>query len=216
MKRIIKGTEPTKLIEYRNTENASYKNLPTMTKTIIRNQLLEEQGYICCYCLSRIPHSKVPINMQMKIEHFLPESGETKSEELVYKNLFAACNGNEGLPSDVQQCDTHKKNNIITLNPLDEFIEDQFIYKQDGYLKTDDSSKQHEVDDILNLNNDKLVFCRKAAIDGTRDRLIRIKRKGIWNNDILQKEIDKLYRKHEGKYTPYCLAAIQYLKRKMI
>lgn len=116
---------------------------------------------------------------------FLPESGETESEELVYKNLFAACNRNEGLPFDVQQCDTHKKNNLITLNPLDEFIEYQFIYKQDGYLETVDSSKQHEVDNILNLNTDKLVSYRKSAIDGTRDRLIRIKRKGIWNNDIL-------------------------------
>jgi uncharacterized protein (TIGR02646 family) len=212
MKRIVKGNEPNKLLEYRNTVDASYRNMLTDVKDVIRKQLLEEQGYLCIYCLSRIPQK----NRQIKIEHFLPESGETLSEELSYKNLFAVCDGNEGSPFPDQHCDTRKGNRLISLNPLDENVERQFVYEQSGYLRAKDEGKQVEVDDILNLNINTLVNSRKKLIEGTRKHLLKIKKQGIWSNQLLQKEIDKLYEKNsEGKFVPYCMAAIQYLGSKM-
>ncbi len=211
MKRIIKGNEPTELLEYRKTLDSSYRNIPTDVKEVIRKQLLEEQGYLCSYCLGRISQEN-----KMKIEHFLPESGETLNEELNYKNMFAVCNGNEGFPYKEQHCDTRKRNQLISLNPLDENIEQQFIYEQSGYLKAKDENKQVEIDDILNLNIDMLKFSRKKVIEVTRNRFYRKYKKGTWTNQHLQKEIDRLYEKDsKGKFVPFCMAAIQYLEKKM-
>lgn len=42
-----------------------------------------------------------------------------------------------------------------------------------------------------------------------------VKSKGTWSNKAIQKEINKLYEKKDGKYAPYCMASIQYLKKKL-
>ncbi|OUD14405.1 hypothetical protein [Thioflexithrix psekupsensis] len=64
----------------------------------VREQLLEEQGYVCCYCQQRISlpkdekgNSLLP---EMSVEHFKPKSKEEyKHLQLDYDNLFAACEG---------------------------------------------------------------------------------------------------------------------------
>ncbi|MFN4795406.1 MAG: TIGR02646 family protein, partial [Pseudanabaena sp.] len=73
MKKIIKQSEPRSLVEHRSkqraNQNADYENYPK--KDDLRKSLLEEQGYICCYCMSRITSE------QMKIEHWKPQTKYT-------------------------------------------------------------------------------------------------------------------------------------------
>ncbi|MCK4441552.1 MAG: hypothetical protein KAU90_06075, partial [Sulfurovaceae bacterium] len=52
----------------------------------LREVLGEEQGYICCYCMSSIVTGKT------KIEHFKPRDGNEELE-IDYKNLYLACDG---------------------------------------------------------------------------------------------------------------------------
>jgi hypothetical protein len=52
MKRITKQSEPRSLVEHRSQTNADYDNYSDKDK--LRESLLREQGYICCYCMSRI------------------------------------------------------------------------------------------------------------------------------------------------------------------
>lgn len=59
---IRKGTEPRSLTEYRNQPGATYEGY--REKDALRDALLEEQGYICAYCMRRISKEK------MKIEHW--------------------------------------------------------------------------------------------------------------------------------------------------
>ena len=52
MKKIVKQSEPISLTEHRSKPYADYDNYSDKDK--LRESLLEEQGYICCHCMSRI------------------------------------------------------------------------------------------------------------------------------------------------------------------
>ena len=138
MKRIKKNHEPKSLEEYRNDTKTSnsyseFKNKDAeqckkdeqANKTNnLRRALLNEQGYICCYCMSRISC------YNSKIEHFKPQS-LYKELQLDYKNLFIACKGNS---SKEQFCDTHKANQELKKINLLEDIEKKIKYKKTKYL----------------------------------------------------------------------------------
>jgi uncharacterized protein (TIGR02646 family) len=101
MRKIEKQSEPTALTNYRNEQKKNqialnFENLPAEVKEVIKKSLLEEQGYICCYCMQRIEADK------MKVEHFFTQTSSKKSkdiknQELVldYHNLLGACEGNQ-------------------------------------------------------------------------------------------------------------------------
>lgn len=47
---ITKNKEPKEWTEYRNTPGVDYQAIPELIQS-----LLKEQGYICAYCMRRIP-----------------------------------------------------------------------------------------------------------------------------------------------------------------
>jgi len=53
---------------------------------------------------------------KFKVEHWAPQSRHLDLA-LDYKNLLAACPGNEGSPPQLQHCDTSKKDAFIKLDP---------------------------------------------------------------------------------------------------
>ena len=110
MKKIIKQSEPRSLVKHRSQANANYDNYPD--KDVLRKSLLKEQGYICCYCMSRIKSD------EMKIEHWQPQTKYT-SRQLDYRNLLGACMGNQGARPQNQHCDTRKGDSEITINPIE-------------------------------------------------------------------------------------------------
>jgi uncharacterized protein (TIGR02646 family) len=61
-----------------------WDKLPQDIKNELAEQLLKEQGYICCYCGQRIDRNT------MAIEHFNPKS-IYRNEIFDYANLFASC-----------------------------------------------------------------------------------------------------------------------------
>jgi hypothetical protein len=73
MKRIIKGSEPSCLLQYRQIDGANYDGYHP--KEPLKKSLLKEQGYICCYCMGRIsiahiPHPKLSqIKKALKVVH---------------------------------------------------------------------------------------------------------------------------------------------------
>ncbi len=81
----------------------------------LREQLVKEQGYICCYCQQRIDikEGEVP---KMKLEHFKPKDiydGTQKDADgntlpnlsLDYNNMLAAC---KGYANEETHCDSCK------------------------------------------------------------------------------------------------------------
>src|SRR5271154_1540480 len=63
MKLIKKGKEPPGLREYRSDPFATYEGYSG--KDELREALAREQGFLCCYCMSRISANE----RDMKIEH---------------------------------------------------------------------------------------------------------------------------------------------------
>ncbi|HUW07262.1 MAG TPA: hypothetical protein VMW01_13475 [Williamwhitmania sp.] len=106
---IVKIKEPKELFAYRLQPNAEYDGANfTPVKDAIRQSLLEEQGYICAYCMQRIQNDRT----KMKVEHWQSQS-KTPALQLDYKNMLAVCLGNQSYSYNNTHCDTHRKNTSL-------------------------------------------------------------------------------------------------------
>jgi uncharacterized protein (TIGR02646 family) len=209
MKKIIKQSEPRSLVEHRSQTNANYDNYSEKDK--LRGSLLKEQGYICCYCMSRITSE------QMKIEHWQPQT-KYASQQLDYRNLLGACMGNQGARPQNQHCDTRKGDYEITINPIegDKNCENLIKYRPDGKIYSDDVSVNHDLNETLNLNLGFLKKNRKDALDVVIRKLDEKFSNKTWATITVQREIDKLNTKDEnGFYDVYCQVIVSYLKSKL-
>jgi len=209
MKKIIKQSEPRSLVEHRSQANANYDNYPE--KDDLRKSLLKEQGYICCYCMSRIKLD------EMKIEHWQPQT-KYISRQLDYKNLLGACMGNQGARPQNQHCDTRKGDSEITINPIegDKNCENLIKYRPDGKIYSDDLSINNDLNETLNLNLVFLKKNRKDALDIVIRKLDEKFSNKTWAKITVQKELDKLNTKDEnGFYDVYCQFIVSYLKSKL-
>jgi len=212
LKKINKGREPLSLRQYRSsvpTSDMEKSNIydDYKEKNILRKQLLEEQGYVCCYCMGRISERN------SKIEHFKPQSG-FREEQINYSNLFVACKGGEG--TKIRCCDTQKDNRSLNeINLLTE-IESEIKYSKDGEIsskRTTDrqmSSLTREMNDILNLNSPLLVKNRKQTYDNFKNKL-----KGKWSKSNLRNAIDSYKNKQGDKYAPYSEMMVYLLTKKL-
>lgn len=210
MKYIKKGKEPNSLTWHRQQNNADYNNCPTETKEELKEALLKEQKYICCYCMQRIDKHN------MKIEHRLPQTDETQGEaqQLNYTNLLAACLGNEGESKHLQHCDTHKGNTKIKINPTSTTCEKLIKFKPNGEIYSDDVVINKDLHETLNLNIQTIINNRKITLDTALKKLEK-EYNATWSKELVQKEIDKWKNQHDEKYKPYCEIVVYYLKKKL-
>jgi uncharacterized protein (TIGR02646 family) len=124
MKRIIKKPDPLviqELLSFIQSEKQAsvipiYENF--RNKNELRQSLLKEQGYICCFCMKSIDDN----NETTKIAHIFPQNPTLEEDkekvkkenlDLYYKNMLAACDGGSGKPSHLQHCDTKQGNTIL-------------------------------------------------------------------------------------------------------
>jgi len=208
MKRIKKGKEPASLLTYRKQPQASYEDY--RERDDLRESLLEEQGYICCYCMQRINKEN------LKIEHWKPQS-KYPELQLIYHNLLAACDGNEGSSPKFQHCDTHKGDDEITLNPADskKNCEQYIKYSSDGRIYSDDTIINYELNETLNLNTQTLVSNRNKAFKAIIQELTNIRgKKAAWSIYDVYKKIQAYETKENGKYKPYCKMIVYFLKKR--
>lgn len=210
MKLIKKGKEPASLLAHRKNSHANYDNYSE--KDELRDYLVKEQGYICCYCMQRIS----PNAENMKIEHRQKKYPEL---QLDYQNLLASCKGNDGEPKHLSRhCDTSKGEQEITLNPADKSknCETLIKYKSNGLIYSEDPIINKELNEILKLNTQTLVNNRKAIIDQVKKEIIKIKgRKTAWSYSDIKTKIQKYENKTNGKYRPFCQIVIYFLKKRI-
>jgi len=87
MIRINKGQEPNEWLQYRLTPGAKYEAIPELS-----GALLLEQGYICAYCMRRIPVKDKNSSETSRIDHI--KCREHYPElELDYNNMIICCPG---------------------------------------------------------------------------------------------------------------------------
>ncbi len=192
---IQKNTAPNSLTEYRQTPNASFDDMDSAVKADLRESLLNEQGHLCAYCMSRIN-----ANTKVKIEHF---SARTPENELQYQNLFAVCGGNEGQKYSLQTCDTRKGNRKLHINPLNPIDMSTIKYNNDGTIHSTDPVYESELHSVLNLNcpNGYLIANRKTAIQTIRNELSKL-RPGQ-DRKVLLEKLWKAYSEPKIELEPY-------------
>jgi uncharacterized protein (TIGR02646 family) len=218
MKRIIKGSEPPCLLQYRQTQDANYDGYHP--KELLKTSLLKEQGYICCYCMQRISIHN------MEIEHNKAQNKDCYPLlQLDYKNLIASCSGNRGKRLKNLHCNGRKgyyegKKIIckITLNPADsdKNCENYIKYSYTGAIFSDDETINHELNEILNLNYQTLRENRKIALDTVIAALNKKFPNKTWSKESIKKTLEKLSSKDaEGKYTEYVQYIVWYLSKRL-
>ncbi len=200
MRHITKTTPPQEFVEYCATPGVSYDNLSGTPKIKLRQRLLEDQGYICCYCGRRIENDK-----HTKIEHIKCQENN-KDLALCFENMLASCDGGEldrekkVRPRHQVHCDAKKENEDIPISPLDETIEDYFMFFDDGTVKgKGDIGK--ELVRILGLDTNYLTIQRRNAIENYRVLPI-----SDWRT-----EVERLKMKgSDGKYEEFCFVLQSY------
>lgn len=141
MKHIEKGSEPTEFTQWKDCvndpENVGWRpawgNFQNPEKTMVHNSLLQEQGYICCYCMKRIDR------VSSRIEHIVPRSKTNEQRRLAYDNMPASCHGEDESADQVHlHCghfrgDWYEPNMFVT--PLKPSCEQEFTFYDDGAIR---------------------------------------------------------------------------------
>lgn len=219
MKQIVKNAEPNSLVQHRASQFANFDNIPLATKEELRQNLLSEQGHICCYCMKRIPEHSFPY---MKVEHFKCQDN-FGAMQLTYSNLLGACIGNEGQTKIKQTCDTKKGNNDLTINPISILptCETLFKYNADGEISSisDNAEINRQLNDVLNLNMQTLKDGRSEIYLEVQER-VRLESKRTKKDKasfvkFLKQEKTKWLERTDKKHRPYCSVAVYYLTKKI-
>lgn len=206
---INKTRPPEEFVEYCKTPGASYKGLSGESKKKLRKRLVEDQGYICCYCGMEISDDE-----HTKIEHVRCQKYHSDLA-LCFDNMLASCDGGESdrqsfnkagrierrtMQKHQKHCDAKKEEKDIPVSPLDTGIESFITYFDDGSVKGCNDLGEQLVQ-TLGLNIRYLQTLRKNAIGSYLEIQI----------DDIETEIEKLHVKRDGRLQPFCFAIEQCL-----
>ncbi|WP_368321733.1 hypothetical protein [Mediterraneibacter gnavus] len=208
---IQKKNEPRSLTQYKKQKYAYFDGC---NKEDIRENLLNEQGSLCAYCMRRINKKS------MKIEHWYPEDRLSDRDKLEYKNMLGVCLGHiEGQGQKDDTCDTHKGNALITVNPHNKKTLKEIKYKsKSGEIYSDDAEIDKDLNKTLNLNSmgQRLPENRKIKLDSVISELTRKFSKGTWSTERLESFIEEYSKPDaEGKKKEYLGIIIWYINKKI-
>lgn len=213
---IIKKEEPYELKKYRESDdiNKSYKCF--RGKNIIRNYLLEEQGYLCAYCMRAIGHDPNKQYKEVRIEHYKCQE-KFEGQALDYYNMLAVCTYSEGLNQNKQHCDFSKKNRVLHINPL---IKDHITTISYGNIKGNiesiNTDFNNDLESLLKLNCDHLMYSRRDSLLNAIENMKKQIDRGHEIMEIIEK-VNNIYQKKDknGYKKPYCGIVINYCEKKM-
>ena len=200
----------------------AYAYLKNSLKREVLEQLIEEQGHLCAYCMRKIPEERIETDdiPNVSIEHWFPrnpDSGENRGQALDYGNLLAVCSGNLGpkgkrKKSDLT-CDAKRRNRELKINPLDAETLKAIAYGTDGKIIATDCQYADDLYVKLNLNcvsaNVILPQNRKAVLDSVQSAIAEADE--IQYVDHCKKLLSSFEAETDPK-TPYIGIAIWWLK----
>lgn len=185
----------------------------------LKQAMLREQGYICCYCGQLIKDSTYIV------EHVLPKS-KYRHLAAEYENLLLSCKPTQEEETERKKAGGNKKNNIkywhcdklkddkvLNYTPLQEDCSSHFIYLENGEVKGDDTLANADIK-TLGLNCNYLKNRRYNAIFGAifdEDNTL------ISNEEMKQYAASVMDRKQDGSFIEFCFViagAINHLLKK--
>lgn len=204
MRKIIKQAEPKEWTSHRLTPGADYEAKPELRKS-----LLQEQGYICAYCMRRIPVKDSNSNETTRIDHLL--SREKHPElKLNYHNMVICCPG--AINNDFH-CDKLKADIDISFDLFkDSFFTTLSYGSKSGEIKSSDVEYNRQINELLNLNNRLLKRNRQNTLLG----VIKYLNRNGWTVTNINRQIRIWDNKDdEGYYKEYNGIVLWYLKKKL-
>ena len=209
---IIKGREPASLTQYKKSKEAYFDGFPY--KDDIRQSLLEEQGYLCAYCMRRIKS----IN-EVTIEHYLPQSKTDTATGLDYRYMLGVCKRNRECAHKNQTCDAHRNNEPLTVNPWSQASISLISYHQNsGDIFSNDKNIDKDLNITLNLNcaDARLSLGRKEALESLKNFILKGHKTGTWNKSILLDVREHYSTKNaDGMYMPYIGIILWYIDKRI-
>ncbi|WP_175927394.1 retron system putative HNH endonuclease [Burkholderia cepacia] len=139
MKYVAKGASPAAFEAWKDQANddwqPTYSDLQNPEKRALHTALLDEQGWVCCYCGRSVTLE------DSHIEHFRPQHSYG-ALQLRYDNLHASCvRAAEPTPDRPLICGHAKGrefNEDLHIAPIDPGCEARYIYSQDGAIRPTD------------------------------------------------------------------------------
>ena len=166
MKYIVKGPESQAFADWKALANdnwhPTYDNLDRDTKKAVKDALMAEQGYLCCYCECRLTSD------DSHIEHFRPQSDESV-DPLDFSNMLCSCQSNVRQGKRLR-CGHHKGDwfdDELLVSPLDPSCESRFSFTGDGHIRPtkENDAAASETIERLGLDIPKLIASRAKAIE---------------------------------------------------
>ena len=179
-------------------ENAKYTNFKNSDgKDKVRESLLEEQGFLCAYCMKRI-------NLDVKIEHWISQASSIADKQphqtLDYGNLLAVCNGTDSANDKINEhCDRTRKDIPLTIKPTNQLAVSKLKYLTNGAIKTDDLELKKDIEESLQLNCLYLMDQRKNALSDAKT-IYKLRSKNL-KQDQEKKILERLQRMYQVKHT---------------
>ena len=199
MRQITKTAPPVEFTEFCKTPGVSFDVLSGEPKKALRKRLLEDQGYICCYCGCRIKNDE-----RTKIEHIKCQE-DHDDLALDFSNMLVSCDGgdkdreNGVKPRHKLHCDAKKGNKDIPISPL-ENVEGLLSYFEDGTVMGKGEIGR-ELIRILGLNTNFLNSQRKNAIENYELKF----------PEDLGQELTCLREKQNGFFDEFCFVLEQHV-----
>lgn len=202
-----RNDEPDFLTKYREeTPDAVYEGA-RIDKEQIRKSLLEEQGYICAYCMCKISVDSSTIEHYISQEKH-PDSplseDEHRKQSLMYSNMSAVCVNNG------EHCDKSRGNTPMKiLNPHLPSCERLITYNLEGeVVAVGDKRGDVQADcDVLKLNHKNLIKFRRTVWEEIWERYKNNHKKGI-TRDMLLKEAElykaRITKRGRSRFHAYC------------
>jgi uncharacterized protein (TIGR02646 family) len=166
MKHIIKQSEPIEFRKWKQQANEdwqpTYDNLSGDVKKSVKESLMAEQGYICCYCERRLE-----IN-DSHIEHFQPQH-DPAVDALDYSNILCSCQ-DRLKKGDPRHCDNLKGDwfdRTLLISPLEPGCEERFHFNGDGTIRPTNAEDTAAATTIEKLGMDLPILndLRNQAIE---------------------------------------------------
>lgn len=210
MIKITKNKEPKEWTVYRTTPGVDYQAIPELV-----DALLKEQGYLCAYCMRRVPCKDRIANEDHHVEHILSREAHG-DKKLDYSNMVICCPGHIG---GEDHCDRKKQNQDVSFSLFDSNFISTLSYKSDGEVVSANEQYNVEINKVLNLNTPLLKENRKKAWEGVKQSLIKDHGNKPWRRAALEKFLGKYksMKSRDGKlqYIPYCGIVIYFLEKKI-
>uniref|UniRef100_UPI004048D505 hypothetical protein n=1 Tax=Aliarcobacter sp. TaxID=2321116 RepID=UPI004048D505 len=194
-------------------------------KNIILKDLLEEQGYICAYCMQKIDESNSTIEHIIG-QKFKDEIGQEigKKEDTNYDNMLAVCLGNscKELHCDKSRAKYQSKRAKLYVNPLSKIQMENIKFSKSGVIyykepeseidkkneKLDDKEIRKDINEVLNLNCKRLQEERKKI----KDAILSTLSKNNFDKAKAKNELNKL-ETSTTSLNKFCQVAIYELKK---